>query len=88
MTKISTSTLSRHPQSISDTDWYYEAANNIILVHEVRDRKNKNYIRTDQIKIPWHMLFRSANRAKGVSQRERRIIKSITKHKNEKTNCD
>jgi hypothetical protein len=55
---------SRMPQDISKTDWYYERPGHIMLVHEVRD-PNGEYIRTDQIKIPWRMLEKShARRSK------------------------
>ncbi len=53
---------SRSPQNIGDEDWYYEEPNNLLLIHEVRDKNTKEYIRTDQIKIPWRMILKSLKR--------------------------
>lgn len=50
------------PQHINDYNWYYEMPRNIIFVHEVRDLITNEYIRTDQIKIPWYKIRKSLER--------------------------
>lgn len=59
--------LSCEPQSLGKHDWYYEEKNHLTLIHEVRDLKTGEYIRTDQIKIPWAKMFRSIRRAYGTA---------------------
>ena len=49
------------PQSLGDSDWFYEGDYKIILVHEVKDISG-NYLKTDQVKIPWKKLIASAKR--------------------------
>lgn len=55
--------LSDQPQDLGEHDWYYEERKHLTLVHEVLDLKTGEYIRTDQIKIPWAKMFRSIHRA-------------------------
>lgn len=50
------------PQHVGSTDWYYEYPTYCLIVHEVRDKKTGDFIRTDSIKIPWRMLKRSVER--------------------------
>lgn len=66
-TKRSAHVLLRAPLTLGEHDWYYEEKNHITLVHEVIDLKTGEYIRTDQIKIPWPKMFRSIHRAYGVT---------------------
>jgi len=54
--------LSLHPQSVTDSDWYYEENAGIVLQHEVRDATTGQYLRTDQIKIPWKKIKRTMER--------------------------
>lgn len=44
------------PVSVGPNDWFYEMPGHLILVHEVRDLKTGDYIRTDQIKIHWRKI--------------------------------
>jgi hypothetical protein len=53
--------LSRMPQDISRTDWYYEYKSHLLLVHEVKN-DDGSHLRTDQIKIPWRMIEVSRKR--------------------------
>ncbi len=53
--------LSRHPQTVSEHNWYYEEARGIRVVHEVHDSKGE-YLQTDQFRIPWWQLRKSLGR--------------------------
>lgn len=53
--------MSREPQNIRETDWYYEFPSHLLIVHEVRDAAGL-YIQTDQFKLPWKMIERSRKR--------------------------
>jgi hypothetical protein len=66
MSKINHSKLSNKPQDLGKHDWYYEDKNHITLVHEVIDKNTGNWIRTDQIKIPWFKILKSIQRAYGT----------------------
>jgi hypothetical protein len=55
---------SLNPQIIDEHNWYYEEANKIVLIHEVRDLKDGKCIRTDQIEIPWRKLIKSLARCR------------------------
>ena len=49
------------PINIDKDNWYYEGKEAVCFVHRVIDTKG-NYIRTDQIKIPWKRLLESVKR--------------------------
>lgn len=51
---------SREPQDLGRHDWYYEEKTHLLLVHEVY--KDGEYVRTDQVKIPWRKIKRSIDR--------------------------
>ena len=53
--------ISREPQDLSKTEWYYEYPTYLLMVHEVRDT-NGQYVQTDSFKVPWIMLDRSRRR--------------------------
>ena len=57
---MSNNALSRNPQQISDTVWYYEDPQGLVVLHEVRDKGQ--YLRTDQFTIPWAMVRASVAR--------------------------
>ena len=54
--------LSTNPQQISATDWYYEEASGLEVIHEVRDLNSNQYIRTDRFFIPWSKVRASLKR--------------------------
>lgn len=60
------------PQNIRETDWYYEYPTYCLLVHEVKDRKTRQHVRTDSIRIPWRMLKQSIERSYKPRKRAKR----------------
>ena len=60
-------TKSLAPQNVSKTDWYYEEKTHMLFVHEVRTEAG-DYIRTDQIKIPWKKVEASLKRVRAPSR--------------------
>lgn len=48
------------PQTITETEWYYEKPGSILVVHEVY--VNGAHFRTDTFNIPWRKLMASAKR--------------------------
>ena len=60
--------LSREPQRINDEFWYYEEKKGLCMVHEIRVKPEEigiydnNFIRTDQIVIPWRKIKKSIER--------------------------
>ena len=60
------------PINITDELWYYEEKGGVCIVHEIRVKPEEtgiyqdNYIRTDQIFIPWKKLLESVSRKYGV----------------------
>jgi len=53
--------LSRNPQEVTERLWYYEETGGLNIVHEIVDGKG-DYVRTDQIIIPWAMIRQSLKR--------------------------
>ncbi len=53
--------VSRMPQDITKTDWYYEYPSHLLLVHEVKNADG-SHLKTDSIKIPWRMIEVSRKR--------------------------
>ena len=51
------------PQKVTATDWYYEERGHMLFVHEVRSAAGE-WIRTDQIKIPWRKIEASLKRVR------------------------
>lgn len=56
-------TGSLKPQKIGENDWYYEEKGHLLLVHEVRSESGQ-WMRTDQIKIPWRKIEASLMRVR------------------------
>jgi len=53
--------FSLNPQEVTKRLWYYEETGGLNIVHEIIDGK-EDYIRTDQIIIPWAMIRQSLKR--------------------------
>jgi hypothetical protein len=53
--------VSRNPQEVDDSTWYYESRSGIELYHEVRDSEGR-FLKTYAIKIPRQMLEKSIER--------------------------
>lgn len=52
--------LSRNPQKINDTNWYYEGKGGIEVIHKVHSLGV--YVKTDHILISWQKLRVSLRR--------------------------
>jgi len=53
--------LSRNPQNITPNFWYYEEPEGLMIVHRIENNEGE-YIRTDQILIPWREILNSVKR--------------------------
>ncbi len=52
--------LSLEPQNVTKELWYYEEPKGILIVHEIYSKNE--YLRTDQLLIPWKMIRASLKR--------------------------
>jgi len=48
--------IDNKPQIIDAYNWFYDGEKDFIFVHEVRDKKTKKLIQTDQFKVPIEQL--------------------------------
>ncbi len=58
--------------NITDELWYYEERGGVRIIHEIRVKPEEtgiyqgDYVRTDQILIPWKRLLESVRRKYGT----------------------
>lgn len=65
--------MTNSPQNIDKHNWYYEEPQGLYFIHQVC--RGDNYLFTDNILIPWHMIRTS------LARKDRRRLPRAQKRK-------